>query len=227
MKLIKTVIAVSALALVAGCTKDPAAKLETNKQKVSYAIGQQIGQNIKMQKIQVDAGILAAAIDDVTSGKESRLSDEDMQKALQTMQEEMVAERKKEADDNLAKGKAFLEKNKTAEGFKTTASGLQYKIITEGKGKKPKDKDFVEVHYKGTLTDGTEFDSSYKRNETAKFPVEGVIPGWTEALKLMSEGSKWSLVIPSELAYGERGRPGIPANSVLLFEVELIKISDK
>jgi FKBP-type peptidyl-prolyl cis-trans isomerase len=130
------------------------------------------------------------------------------------------------ADPNLEKGEAFLKENATKEGVKTTASGLQYKVLTEGTGKSPQATDTVEVHYKGTLISGKEFDSSYKRGKPATFPLNHVIPGWTEGVQLMKEGAKYQFTIPSKLAYGERGTPGgpIPPNSTLIFEVELIAI---
>ena len=130
------------------------------------------------------------------------------------------------ADPNSEKGEAFLKENSTKEGVKTTASGLQYKVLRDGKGKSPKATDTVEVHYKGTLLDGTEFDSSYKRGQTIEFPLNRVIPGWTEGVQLMKEGAKYQFTIPSALAYGERGTPGgpIPPNSTLIFEVELVSV---
>jgi FKBP-type peptidyl-prolyl cis-trans isomerase len=133
---------------------------------------------------------------------------------------------KAQGDNNKKEGEAFLAKNKAKKGVKTLPSGLQYKVITEGKGKMPKASDTVTVQYKGTLIDGTEFDSSYKRGQPATFPVSGVIKGWTEALQLMKEGSKWELVIPSDLAYGDKGTQGGPigSNAVLIFEVELVSI---
>jgi FKBP-type peptidyl-prolyl cis-trans isomerase len=136
----------------------------------------------------------------------------------------MAAKKAKEAAENLAVGTAFLEENKAKEGVKVTPSGLQYKVIQEGTGNTPTADDRVKTHYRGTLIDGTEFDSSYKRNRPAEFPVKGVIKGWTEALQLMKEGGKWELYIPANLAYGERGRPNIPANSTLIFEIELLEI---
>ena len=130
------------------------------------------------------------------------------------------------ADPNSEKGEAFLAENAKKEGVKTTASGLQYKVLKEGTGKSPQKTDTVQVHYKGTLLDGTEFDSSYKRGQTIEFPLNGVIPGWTEGVQLMKEGAKYQFTIPSKLAYGERGTPGgpIPPNSTLIFEVELISV---
>jgi FKBP-type peptidyl-prolyl cis-trans isomerase len=130
------------------------------------------------------------------------------------------------ADSNSEKGEAFLKENSTKEGVKTTATGLQYKVIKEGTGKRPRDTDTVQVHYKGTLLDGTEFDSSHRRGKPAEFPLNRVIPGWTEGVQLMKEGAKYEFVIPSKLAYGERGTPGgpIPPNSTLIFEIELLSV---
>ena len=193
------------LMLVAGlavsCGKG---KLDSTKKKFSYTIGQQIGQNLKAQGIDIDTSILAGSIDEAVAGKESRLKPEEMQAAMQEMQNEMMEKRKKEGEENIKKGDAFLAANKDKEGVKTTASGLQYKVLSEGSGAKPKDTDTVEVNYKGTLLDGTEFDSSYKRNQTAKFPVKGVIPGWTEGLQLMSKGSKYQFFIIANYAKAQR-----------------------
>ncbi|MCB0348981.1 MAG: FKBP-type peptidyl-prolyl cis-trans isomerase, partial [Bdellovibrionales bacterium] len=145
-------------------------KLDTTEKKFSYTIGQQIGQNLKSQGIKVDTNILAASIDEALAGKEGRLTPEEMQKVMQEMQNELINKRKAEGEANVKISEKFLEDNKAKDGVKVTASGLQYKVISEGSGPKPKETDTVEVHYKGTLVDGTEFDSSYKRNQTAKFP---------------------------------------------------------
>jgi FKBP-type peptidyl-prolyl cis-trans isomerase len=204
------------------CKKDIAIK--TDVQKASYAIGQQIGQGIKSQGLDADVDIIAMSINDVYKNKPARLTTEDMQQAIKKVQEDIATKQTKIGEENKTKGAAFLEENKKKPNIKTTASGLQYEILKEGKGPMPTDTDKVKVQYKGTLIDGTEFDSSYKRDKPAEFPLNGVIPGWTEALKLMPVGSKWKVYIPSNLAYGERGRPGIPANSVLIFEVELLEI---
>jgi FKBP-type peptidyl-prolyl cis-trans isomerase len=179
----------------------------------------------------LDAEVLSAAIRDALSGKESRLTDEEMLAAVASLQERTVAAMqasiKEKAQKNLAEGEKFLAENKTKEGIKTTDSGLQYKVLEEGEGPSPKAGDTVTVHYRGTLVDGTEFDSSYQRGEPATFPLTGVIPGWTEALQLMKKGSKWVLFIPSELAYGERGAGNrIPPNSTLIFEVEMISYQE-
>lgn len=210
------------LGLVLGCTdkKD----LKTDKDKYSYAIGYQFAKNLQAQSVEVDSAALAQAIRDVVESKKPLLNEEQMQAALQKMYEGRKDKMMAEADTNKKKAQAFLEENKKKDGIKVTETGLQYKVMTEGAGATPKKTDTVVVHYKGTLLDGSEFDSSYKRDKPAEFPVEAVIPGWTEALQKMKKGSKWQLYIPPELAYGERGRPSIPANSVLVFEVELIDI---
>ncbi|MEO5667633.1 MAG: FKBP-type peptidyl-prolyl cis-trans isomerase [Bdellovibrionota bacterium] len=201
-----------------------AAKLDTQKKKVSYVIGQQIGESMKTQGVDIDVDVLATSIKDVLKGNKAQLTPEEMRATMMAAQQEMMAKQSKEGEANAKKGSDFLEANKSKEGVKVTASGLQYKVITPGKGATPTDKDSVVCHYKGTLIDGTEFDSSYKRNEPAEFPVTGVIHGWTEALKTMKEGEKRQLFIPSDLAYGPQGRPGIPPNSVLIFDIELIKV---
>lgn len=202
--------------------------LESTKDKVSYAIGLDIGKNLKAQDIEADPATIARGIKDALGDAKPLLTDEQIREIFTTFQAELQAKRaermKVEGEKNLKEGAAFLEANKAKEGVKTLPSGLQYKEITPGTGATPKATDNVTTHYKGTLIDGTEFDSSYKRGEPATFPVNGVIKGWTEALQLMKEGGKWQLFIPAELAYGEQGRPGIPPNSVLLFDIELVKV---
>ncbi len=199
-------------------------KLDTDAQKASYAIGQQIGQNLKGQNIDFDPEVLAASIKEVKDGKTAMLTPEQMQQALMKLQEGINTKQAEAAEKNKTEGAAFLEKNKTAPGVKVTASGLQYIITEEGKGKVPTINDTVKAHYKGTLIGGQQFDSSYDRGQPSEFPVGGVIKGWTEALTMMKVGSKVKLYIPPELGYGPSARPGIPANSVLVFEVELVDI---
>jgi FKBP-type peptidyl-prolyl cis-trans isomerase FklB len=224
---------------------EPKAKkgeLKTKKEKLSYAMGVSSARNLKRflqaQSLDVDINMVERGYRDGLKDAKPLLEDQEMQelltelqKELNAKQQEMMAkqqEKMKElGEKNKKEGAEFLAENKKKEGVKTTASGLQYKVITEGKGKTPTATDTVTVNYKGTLIDGTEFDSSYKRGQPATFPVNGVIKGWTEALQLMKEGSKWQLFIPAELAYGERGAGGqIGPNAVLIFEVELLSIKE-
>jgi len=202
--------------------------LKTEMDKVSYAIGTQIGQNFKKQGIEISFGPLMQGLKDAVKGNKLILTQDEMQQAMMNFQKQMQAKQqelqKVEGPKNIAEGKAFLEINKKNEGVKELQSGLQYKIIKEGTGETPTVDSKVKTHYRGTLINGTEFDSSYKRNAPAEFPVNGVIKGWTEALQLMKVGAKWELYIPANLAYGERGTPGIPANSTLIFEIELLEI---
>ncbi len=207
--------------------KDPGP--ETKKDKVSYSIGVIVGKDMKTQGIDLNPDVFGRGFRDGLSGTKPAMTDEDMQKAMSEFRTEMAAQKqaemKKLADENKAKEDAFLAENKTKEGVKTTASGLQYKVLKEGTGKMPTAYDTVVVHYRGSLLDGTEFDSSYKRNEPATLPVSGLIPGWTEALQMMKTGSKWQIWVPSKSAYGEAGAGGvIPPNATLVFEVELISI---
>ncbi|MBD1209924.1 MAG: FKBP-type peptidyl-prolyl cis-trans isomerase [Ignavibacteria bacterium] len=219
------------------------AKLKTKQDSASYAIGVDIGRNLKRQDVELDLNVLLAGMKDATASplpgqatdankasNKIQLTDEQMQAVLQSFQadlmQKMQAKRAKESDENTAQGKKFLEENAKKEGVKTTASGLQYKVITANAGgKTPADTSVVRVHYKGTLINGTEFDSSYKRGQPTEFPVNGVIKGWTEALKLMKTGEKFQLFIPSDLAYGAQGAPpSITPNATLIFEVELLDI---
>ncbi len=231
-------IVISAYAAIEEGAKEPqtttagtapkAETLKTEMEKVSYIIGTQIARNFKSQDIEINLDSLMLGLKDALEGKELALSQDDMKQVYTRFQQQMrakqAAKQAKEAAENLAAGTAFLEANKAKEGVKVLPSGLQYKVIKEGTGNTPTADDKVKTHYRGTLIDGTEFDSSYKRNKPAEFPVKGVIKGWTEALQLMKEGGKWELYIPANLAYGERGRPGIPANSTLVFEIELLEI---
>ncbi len=219
----KNVLVIAALGLTVGLTACNKPDLKSDKGQASYAIGQQIGQNLKAQNIDFDANTLVASMKDANEGK-SQMTKEDIQKAMMKLQESSMKKQQDEGEANKKKSADFLEANKSKEGVKVTASGLQYKVITEGAGAIPKKEDNVKCHYVGTLIDGTKFDSSVDRGQPAEFPVGGVIPGWTEALQMMKVGSKYQLFIPAELAYGPAGRPGIPANSALIFEVELLDI---
>jgi FKBP-type peptidyl-prolyl cis-trans isomerase len=204
-------------------------KLETEEQKVSYGMGLNLGKRIK-QEFTIDVDAFAIGMRHAMSDNaKPLLTDEEITKVMQDFQQKQVAkqetELKAKAEKNKTASEKFLADNGKAEGVKTTASGLQYKVVTEGTGPKPKADDTVEVNYKGTLVDGTEFDSSYKRGQSVTFPVSGVIPGWTEALQLMPVGSKFELAIPADLAYGPGGAGGvIGPNSALKFEVELLSI---
>ena len=206
--------------------------LTTDKQKGSYAIGLNIGKSIKQQPLDLDLTSLLRGIKDAVTGATPALSDADVEAALKVMQAQAQqkhdAEMQKLGEANMKEGEAFLGANKAQDGVVTTASGLQYKILTAGTGAKPAASDTVVCNYKGTLINGNEFDSSYKRGKPAEFPVGGVIKGWTEALQMMPVGSKWQLFIPSDLAYGPRGAGGvIGPNQTLIFEVELISIKGK
>ena len=202
--------------------------LKTDLQKVSYGIGQQIGQGLKTQfkdqGIEIDLDILSDSLKETVAGKPSQLNESEVQEAFKNMQEIIKGKMKERAEINKKEGTDYLALNKKKPNVKTTESGLQYVIEKEGSGTSPKHDSKVKVHYAGTLLDGTEFDSSYKKNEPAVFSVGGVIKGWTEALEMMKPGAKWQLTIPSELAYGSRGRPGIPGNSVLKFQVEVLEV---
>ncbi len=200
--------------------------LENEQAKYSYALGLDVSMNFKQRNMDVDEKFFLAGFKDGTAGKMDIMNEEEKGAALQEFQTKMIKKMQedmtKKAAENKAKGEKFLEENKKKEGVKVTESGLQYKVITEGKGPKPTAEDMVECHYKGTLLDGTEFDSSYKRNQPAKFPLNRVIKGWTEGLQLMSKGAKYQFFIPSDLAYGERGNSRIGPGETLIFEVELI-----
>ena len=201
-------------------------QLSDEKSRVSYAIGMMLGHNWQQQGLEVDPEIAARAIKDVQSGGATLLTQTEMQETLAAFQKEFkVKQQKMQAElavTNKAAGAAFLAMNKNNPGVNALPDGLQYIVITNGTGAMPAASDVVTVNYRGTLINGTEFDSSYKRGQPAQFPVGGVIHGWTEALLKMNVGSKWKLFIPSELAYGENGQRGIPPNSVLIFEVELL-----
>jgi FKBP-type peptidyl-prolyl cis-trans isomerase len=213
--------------LVSSASAQDKPDLTNPKQKTSYAIGLDIATSLKRQDIDVDAKALTAGIADGFAGKPA-LTEEEQKTVIMELQKSAMAKAEEKqiaaAEKNLKAGEAFLAANAKKEGVKTTASGLQYKVIKAGTGASPKPTDIVKVHYTGTLVDGTVFDSSVQRGEPATFPVNGVIPGWTEALQLMKVGDKWQLVIPSKLAYGEQGPRAIGPNSTLIFDVELLGI---
>lgn len=205
--------------------------LKDKKDKVSYAIGLDVGNAMKKQSIDIDTDIFVKGLKDALSGGKKLMTDDEIRETMTAFSHEMADKQKemikKLAEKNKQEGDAFLAENKKKEGVKTLPSGLQYKIIAEGTGKTPQAGDTVTVNYRGTLMDGTEFDSSFKRGQPATFPVNGVIKGWTEALQLMKEGAKWQLFIPSDLAYGDKGAGGmIGPNAVLIFDVELISIKE-
>jgi FKBP-type peptidyl-prolyl cis-trans isomerase FklB len=213
-------------------TAQPAVTLTDQKSKASYAIGLNIGNSMRRQGVDIDPSILSQGLKDGLTGGKALMTDDEVHATLTQFQTDMKAkmeEKRKEAGDaSKTAGEAFLAANKNKEGVTVLPSGLQYKVMTAGTGPKPTASDTVTCNYRGTLVDGTEFDSSYKRGEPASFPVGQVIKGWTEALQLMPVGSKWQLFIPSNLAYGEQGAGAdIPPNSTLIFEVELISIQAK
>lgn len=210
---------------------------ETEDQKISYIIGMNMGDNLNKQDLTLHPELVAQGIKDVLSGAELKISQEEIATTMQSFQKKIMekrqqemaaqeAERSAQSEKNKQEGETFLTTNAEVEGVVTTESGLQYKVVNEGNGTKPQANDTVTVHYRGTLIDGTEFDSSYTRGQPATFAVNAVIPGWVEALQLMSEGAKWELYIPSDLAYGPGGTGGaIGPNATLIFEVELLKIN--
>lgn len=206
-----------------------AGKLKTEKQKTSYALGRQVGEDVKRNNVDLDPDVFTQAIRESLKGQKSKMTDEEIKTTLQGFQQKMrekqVAMVKELGEKNKKAGEAYLEANKKKPDVKTTASGLQYRVIKEGKGKKPGPDDVVVAHYVGTHVDGKEFDSSVKRGEPATFAVSGVIKGWQEALQMMPEGSKWEIVVPAALGYGERGAGGaIGPNETLVFNVELLEV---
>ncbi|MFH1155955.1 MAG: FKBP-type peptidyl-prolyl cis-trans isomerase [Pseudomonadota bacterium] len=229
---IKALVFVAVLGfLVAGVNalaEDAPAKALSEQQKISYALGYNIGNNLK-RDFAVDQESFFQGVRDSQVGKATLLTDQEMQDTMMAFQQQMRQKQneslKEAAVKNKVTGTAFLDENKKKEGVVTLPSGLQYKVIKEGEGASPKASDTVSCHYRGTTIDGVEFDSSYKRGEPASFQVNGVIKGWTEALQLMKTGAKWMLFIPADLAYGDRGAGGVIApGSTLVFEVELLGI---
>lgn len=228
------VVVVFGIVLVANTVfASETSELKTPKEKVSYAIGMEMGNSLKKNGIDVNPDLLTKAIKDVLTGQKTQLTDQEAGAVLTDLQKEIQGKRQEKmkalGEKNKNEGETFLAENMKKEGVKTLPSGLQYKVITEGKGKSPNATDTVTVQYTGRLVDGTEFDSSYNRGQAATFAVNGVIKGWTEALQLMKEGSKWQLFLPSNLAYGEAGTTGGPIgpNAVLIFDVELVSVQSK
>lgn len=222
----------------AAAEKTPAAKsaggmeLKTEKDKLSYAVGLNVGRSLQKDSVEVDPSVLVQGLKDALAGGKTQMSEDDARGIIQSLQADL--HKKQEAqmaaagEANKKQGDVFMAANKTKEGVVTLPDGLQYKILTAGAGPKPVASDTVICNYKGTLIDGTEFDSSYKRGQPATFPVNKVIAGWTEALQMMPVGSKWQLFVPPDMAYGARGpSPLIGSNAVLIFEVELLSIKEK
>ena len=208
--------------------------LDTQQAQVSYIIGRDLARNFAQQGLELDVDTLAGALKEGLQGLPSRLTQEQMQAAMQQLQEQMGGTNEDDnsqdpesMNNNKTEGETFLAENASKAGVTTLPSGLQYEVITEGTGAKPSLKSSVTTHYHGTLINGTVFDSSYQRGQPATFPVNGVIAGWTEALQLMPEGSKYRLYIPSDLAYGKRGAGrDIPGDTALIFDVELLKVNN-
>jgi FKBP-type peptidyl-prolyl cis-trans isomerase FklB len=217
-----------ALTTIAAVAQETAPELKTDKDKFSYALGMNFGENFRKQGLDLDPAVFAKAFGEAFNTGKTTMSEQDMQAVLKTAAQEIrkkqAAELTEKAQQAQAEGEKFLAENKTREGVVPLPSGLQYKILKQGTGDKPTLEDTVVCNYKGTLINGTEFDASDKHGGPATFPVKGVIAGWTEALQLMPVGSKWQLFVPSNLAYGAQGPPDIGPNATLIFEVELVSI---
>ena len=228
----QSLVAAAALVGLIGCSPagEKNVKLETQKDKISYAIGLSVGKNLTRDSITVSPDAFLRGVMDAGADSAARLmTDAQVQSTMMAFQDSMRTKQEAQArvagEEQMTKGAAFLAENGKKPGVVTLPSGLQYKVMTEGKGKTPTEKSTVTTHYRGRLIDGKEFDSSYKRGQPAQFPCNGVIRGWTEALLLMKEGSKWELYVPPDLAYGASGAGGvIPPNATLIFEVELISV---
>ena len=218
------IISVAFSFAVAAFAEDKPPQLKDLKDKASYSIGLNVGMNMKRQNVDVNQDAFTAGFKDALAGRKPLMTEQEVREAMMAFEKDMQQKQGEAAQKNSADAQKFMSENKSKEGVKTTASGLQYKVMKEGSGAQPKATDTVTVNYRGTLTDGTEFDSSYKRGQPATFPVAGVIKGWTEALQLMKVGSKYQLFIPPDLGYGTNGQRAIPPNSVLIFEVELMDV---
>ncbi len=222
------VLSIVAMTLPFTVQTTSAAGLDGEKQRFSYTVGIQMAMGMKSQGIDVDVEALKQAIDDVFAGHEPALSPDEMRQALMSFQQREEAARNARAEANRERGEAFLAKNRERDGVEVLPSGLQYRVIEAGDGPKPKPSDTVVVNYRGRLVDGQEFDSSYRRGQPATFPVNQVIKGWQEILPLMPVGSKWEVVVPSDLAYGSTGAGGhIGPNETLVFDIELLGIEGK
>jgi len=226
---IKTILPLALAALAVQGNAEDKTVIKDQKEKAGYSIGAKIGSGLKQDGVDVNIDALVSGLKDSFTGAAPQLTPSQQQEAIATLQkqvtEKVAAERKVAGEKAKKESEEFLVANKAKDGVKTLPSGLQYKVLSEGKGVPPKPTDQVTVNYRGTLLDGTEFDSSYKRGEPATFPVNQVIKGWTEALPLMKPGAKWQLFVPAELAYGERGAGrDIPPNATLIFEVELLGV---
>lgn len=229
IRMYKWFVVLAICILAAQASAEESQLLKTEKEKVSYGIGVDVGRNFKKLGINIDMDILLNGLKDGYSGNKIMMDEKDLRETMNTYQSDLLKKQAQSriatAEKNKKSGEAFLSDNKNKEEVVTLPSGLQYKILKAGDGKKPASSDTVECNYRGTLINGTEFDSSYNRGQSATFKVNGVIPGWTEALQLMPTGSKWLLFVPSQLAYGERGAGrDIGPNETLIFEVELIAI---
>jgi FKBP-type peptidyl-prolyl cis-trans isomerase FklB len=224
MRVRSVLLAVALLFFAPSLYAADAVTLKTPKEKLSYIIGVQTANDLKRQSIDVDPALVSKGLQDAMLGNKLLISDQEAKDFIAAYQKERAEERKKLGERNKQEGTVFLAENKKKEGVKILPSGLQYKIIKEGTGKTPMASDTVVTQYKGTFINGTEFASSYQRNEPATFPVKGVMPGWTQALQMMKEGSKWQLFVPPELAYGEQGAGPIGPNATLIFEVELVAV---
>jgi len=225
MRFITTLVVVASL-VGAPCVAQKMPDLGNEKARVNYSVGYQIGDDFKRQGVEINPEALVKGIQDALSGEKALMTPEEQRAALVDLQRKVAAQQEqdksRQAREYRAEGRIFLAENARKEEIQTTESGLQYKIVREGTGKIPGPTDTVTVNYRGTLIDGKEFDSSYRRGQPATFRVDRVIPGWTEALQLMKEGAKWQLFIPPELAYGDKKIGRIEPNSTLIFEVELI-----
>jgi FKBP-type peptidyl-prolyl cis-trans isomerase FklB len=222
-------IALGIVVLFSVCHAGDKPDLKDLMDRESYSLGYQFGQSLKAQGVDIDLDIYAAGIRDSLGGKEPRMSPEEIRATVANLRQRVAGVQQKalkeQADKNYRDGEDFLVENARKEGVKSLPSGLQYKVLRAGSGRAPKAADTVTVHYRGTFINGTEFDSSITRGQPQTFKVDGVIPGWTEALQLMKEGDKWQIFVPANLAYGEKGAPPrIPPNSALIFEVELISV---